>query len=201
VSARKFLEVRTMVAGHAVRATQADDGAWLTAQQVADFIGYTHARSVMELYRNHAEELREFVRSPGLPVTGPKRVTCFSPRSLVHFAMLAKTPKAVAFRRSISALVSAGAARRGKVGCADLLTEAQDILCEAFARLEPLRDATPKNSEERDVLSDSLKAIDEHLALIDVQRKGIQEIAAAMPKTRPARDGWLALGEALGGAR
>lgn len=192
--------IRVLVAGQTLRASKHDEGGEVsvTPEQIAHFLGFKNSRSVMKLYRAHAAELRPLVRTAPVLMRGARRVTCFLPRALVHFACLARTKKAAEFRAALADHIEAAGARRGKVGGADLMAEAQDVLCEAFARIEPLRDAAPKNSEPADVLSDALRAIDEHLAVIDVQVKGAKEAAMEIQKVGPRRDGWALLGGALG---
>lgn len=192
-------EVRLVVAGHAVRATQHEGALWLTAEQIGAVLGFKHPTNVMRIYRRNAAEFRPFVREAVLVLGhGIASVTCFAPRALVHFACLARTPKARAFRLALSERAESAAAKRvASVVAAEALTSTEDVLMDAFSRIEPLRDAV--KGDVRAALTGVLDGIDEQLVVLDRAAKG--GARAPGPSRGQRVDGMAALLRAAGGSR
>lgn len=191
------------MAGHQVRATQHQGAVWLTAAQVAEALGFKSGQSgVMKLYRRYAVELRPHVREVLLDavssVAGVTRVTCFAPGALAIFACVARTPKARAFRAAIAERIEAAAAQRSRtVREADAITTAEDVLMDAAARIEPLRDAA--KGDAKAALTGVIDAMDEQLQALDVLSKGGARAVAGIPERRQRVDGMAALLRGLGG--
>ena len=196
-------EVRLVVAGQPVQATEHAGATWLTAAQVAVALGFKSGQAgVMKLYRRHAGELRPYAREVLLDqsssVAGVARVTCFAPGALAIFACVARTPKARAFRAAIAESVETGAAKRSRaVVDVDSVTGAEDVLLDAAARIEPLRDAA--RGEAKAALTGVLDAVDEQLTALDVLGRGGARAVAGMPERRQRVDGMAAFLRGFGG--
>jgi prophage antirepressor-like protein len=165
--------VRIVVAGQSVRATQHEGAFWLTAEQVADVLGFARGSNVMKVYRRNAAEFQaigvcEVVLDSPASVGGGRVVTCFAPRALVHFACLARTEKARAFRRLVSEPVE-----RGSVGAAGA-----ELLDAAIKSLEAERDSLPKREAvQREALDDAAALAGEAAALVALTNKDINKVA------------------------
>lgn len=196
-------EVRLVVAGQSVRATPHGGALWLRADQIADVLGFKEAGNVMRIYRRNASEFRaigvaEIVLADSASVGCGRLVTCFAPRALVHFACLARTHKARAFRLALSERAEAVAAKRVRDAVtAGALAGAEEVLMDAFARIEPLRDAA--RGEARAALTGALDGIDEQVVALDVLARGGARAVAGLPSRRQGIDGMAALFGATGG--
>lgn len=167
------------VAGYSVAVREHDGAFWLTAENIADILGYADACSVTAIYRRHADELRQHRREARVVAgSGSSRVALFAPVALPIFASLAKTTKAADFRAAVAAHVMRSAGARSRC------TSAADLLDAAVKALESERDAIPrkKDSEapgqaKREALDDAAALVGEAQTLVGLVDEDIGEVA------------------------
>jgi prophage antirepressor-like protein len=170
------------VAGYSVAVREHDGAFWLTAENIADVLGYADACSVTAIYRRHADELRQHRREARVVAgNGSSRVALFAPVALPIFASLAKTTKAAEFRAAVAAHVMRASSARS--GC----TSAAELFANAVRALEAERDAIPlkkaKHDHEtpeqtkREALDDVAALGSEGLRILELVDEDINETA------------------------
>lgn len=166
--------VRLCVAGYGISATRHGEELWLTASQVAEVLGAKHSSNVMKIYRRNAREFsglaQEVVMDSAASVAGAVRVTCFSPRALYHFACLARTPRARAFRLALSKRLDSMAKRRMLEGDR-VYSSAEDLILDAVQQAKGLLHAAPKG-DPRDAVAGLVESLEQQLTIFDVLAQG-----------------------------
>lgn len=162
---------RLELGGHAVvalrgKGAHANGTTWIAATEVARWLGYFSVAGLTKLADRHPADMAGH-RSVSIVETevGARRVVVFSPVGAIKLAFLSETSKGVDMRDALSQWVAQKVAAVARAG--SHVSAAQDVLIDATARLEAVRDrAGPK--PVRDALDDVVASLRENTELLEV---------------------------------
>lgn len=146
--------------------------AWLTGPQIAQALGYGRADKVAQLHKRHAHEFTAEMTAvvmladpqPQSEVAGQTRaVRIFSLRGAYLLGMLARTPKAEAFRRWVLDVLEG--VTRAPAGLHARLIEAEQDEAQSFTRARVHSQGMNQRRKEKPRL---LKRIDELRELVQL---------------------------------